>query len=178
MSLAYPSARMEGQDGGCDCHPEDDMTTTEITLSTKYQHGSPEQRVWRHVSFDTVTDCWLWTGATQRGYGVFNLGARGIGFVRAHRYVYELLRGRIADGLVLDHLCRNSGCVNPWHLEAVTQRTNILRGDGLIADQARRTQCPQGHPYDEQNTRLFRGARRCRACDRIRQATKRGATRA
>src|SRR6266496_2265386 len=74
--------------------------------------------------------CWLWTGKTGRdGYGRIGLGGRGaLVRVRAHRFAYELLIGPIPDGLQIDHLCRVRHCVNPAHLEPVTQRENILRG--------------------------------------------------
>jgi hypothetical protein len=69
--------------------------------------------------------CWEWTGRTDQGYGRVSIGGRQL---RAHRVVYERLVGRVPDGLVLDHLCRNRGCVNPDHLEPVTNEENIRRG--------------------------------------------------
>ena len=98
------------------------------------------------------TPCWLWTGAlTYQGYGRFYIGTDSE--VRAHRYAYEQLIGLIPDGLVLDHLCRMEACVNPDHLEAVTDQVNILRGVGTAANAARKTHCPQGHPYSGTNLR-------------------------
>lgn len=88
--------------------------------------------------------------------------------VRAHRLVYELLVGPIPDGLQLDHLCRNRGCVRPDHLEPVTRRTNILRGTGPSAIHARKTQCPHGHPYDRTVTRRGTTERRCSTCENAR----------
>lgn len=111
-----------------------------------------------------VTDngCWEWTAyRTSRGYGRF-VGRS------AHRVVYETVVGHDADGLDLDHLCRNPSCVNPDHLEAVTHRENVLRGDGVAARHARANHCPQGHPYSGENLfiRSTDGARMCRACSR------------
>ena len=112
--------------------------------------------------------CWLWTKAVRPdGYGVF--GAAPGRIVYAHRFSYELHRGPIPAGMVLDHLCRVRSCVNPAHLEAVTDRVNILRGVGMTAINARRTHCPQGHPLDGV-TRRYTGRqthqRYCRRCNR------------
>jgi hypothetical protein len=112
--------------------------------------------------------CWLWTAAVNRnGYGVFGLKRR----IRlAHCASYEMHRGQIPEGLELDHLCRVPCCVNPDHLEAVTHRVNILRGN--TRSYIRVTHCPRGHPYDEVNAyRFFVGdgrelARNCRVCCR------------
>ena len=82
----------------------------------------------------------------------------------AHRVSYELFRGPIPDGLQIDHLCRIRHCVNPDHLEAVTQRENILRGTSPSAKAAARDACINGHPYTPENTKLFRGDRQCRTC--------------
>jgi hypothetical protein len=75
--------------------------------------------------------CWIWTGAkakTKNGsYGVINRGKRGEGLIHAHRLSYKLHKGKIPDGLELDHLCRITLCVNPRHLEPVTRRVNVLR---------------------------------------------------
>lgn len=72
--------------------------------------------------------CWEWIGTTDRnGYGHI-WGGPGKGPLAAHRVAYELLVGPIPDGLCLDHLCRNTSCVNPQHLEPVTYAENYLRG--------------------------------------------------
>lgn len=72
------------------------------------------------------TPCWRWLKALDKdGYGTCSVDNR---YVRAHRLSYEWDRGPIAEGLVLDHLCRVSACVNPDHLEPVTVRENTLRG--------------------------------------------------
>jgi hypothetical protein len=69
--------------------------------------------------------CWLWQGAVATGYGVFNAGSGKA--VYAHRFAYEELVGPIPNGLTLDHLCRTPRCVNPEHLEPVTQAENSRR---------------------------------------------------
>lgn len=113
--------------------------------------------LWSHVS-RADTGCWPWTGCiSPRGYGVF-------GSKRAHRAVYELVVEQIPAGLQLDHLCRNPLCVNPSHMEPVTPRENVLRGNTIAARNAAVTHCPQGHPYNEANTKLRNGWRVCKAC--------------
>ena len=76
------------------------------------------------VSPEPNTGCWLWTGATVRGYGQFWQGDRKI---LAHRFAYVNLVGLVPIGKELDHLCRVRCCCNPAHLEPVTRRENMLR---------------------------------------------------
>jgi HNH endonuclease len=114
--------------------------------------------------------CWVWTATTnKKGYGRFNIGGK---LHQAHRVAYELLIGPVPAGLLPDHLCRNSSCVNPAHLEIVTNRENTLRGAGASASNARKTHCPKGHPYDRANTyRRPDGGRECRICKQVRGAS-------
>jgi hypothetical protein len=113
-------------------------------------------------------DCWEWAGAHNRdGYGTAYKDGRPQG---AHRVIYELLVGPIPDGLQIDHLCRNRGCVNPAHMEPVTKKVNLLRGEGVGARFARKTHCANGHPFDAENTRITpAGYRVCRTCHRNRE---------
>jgi hypothetical protein len=117
---------------------------------------APEVRFFRYVV--QRHECWLWTGAIARGYGMFWDGHRR---VKAHRWIYEHMRAGIPAGLQIDHLCRDAKCVNPWHMEPVTARVNVLRSGNPAALASRRTNCINGHP-------LIRcGARRiCRICRR------------
>lgn len=104
--------------------------------------------------------CWVWTASRDHcGYGKFHDGR----MVLAHRWSYEHHVGPIPDGLVLDHLCRNRACVNPEHLEPVTQRTNLLRGMGPNV-RALHTHCQRGHLIDGINSD---GGRYCRECSRV-----------
>ena len=120
--------------------------------------------------------CWLWMKAVRPdGYGVF--GATPGRIVYAHRYSYELHRGPIPAGMVLDHKCRVRCCVNPAHLEAVTDRVNILRGTGYSARNARRKHCPKGHPLDGVTRRrngIQSTQRYCLRCNRDRAAARKG----
>jgi hypothetical protein len=108
--------------------------------------------------------CWLWKGKKDYGYG--RVGMKGTHH-RAHRLIYESLKGPIPDGLVLDHLCRNRSCVNPAHLEPVTVQENCKRGDF-----GARTQCKHGHPLTGENLYEYQGingpARGCKTCRRER----------
>ena len=119
---------------------------------------------WARV--EKSTGCWIWRGSVGVwGYGQFQ-PRRGRN-LRAHRVAWELIRGPIPQGLVLDHLCRNKLCVNPDHLEPVTNRVNTLRGVGPSAMNAAKTECKHGHPFIAENTRIdHKGKRVCRTCDR------------
>lgn len=122
-------------------------------------------RFWDKV--DKGGECWPWLGATNpNGYG--SIWAPALGkTVRAHRWSYEFHVGPIPDGMTIDHLCRNRGCVNPAHLEAVPFTENNRRGNSPSAINARRTHCVHGHELAGQNLSVRdNGSRRCRACER------------
>lgn len=109
-------------------------------------------------------NCWLWTGAlSKEGYGKFCIDRKNRG---AHVVAYEQVNGPVPDGLELDHLCRVRHCVRPSHLEAVTPQINQRRGNGFSGVNARKTHCPQGHPYAGENVFVSNGKRICRICNR------------
>lgn len=111
----------------------------------------------------TSGGCWEWTGARDRkGYGQFMGEGRKV--VKAHRFIYEALIDVIPTGLTIDHLCRNPGCVNPAHLEPVTSKENTLRGNGITAQNARKTYCLRGHELSGDNVRRSGNKRYCRTC--------------
>jgi HNH endonuclease len=121
-----------------------------------------EERFWAQVN--KTDSCWLWTGhiATGKGYGRIRVNGE---YQKAHRVSYELFVGPIPDGLQLDHLCRVRNCVNPEHLEPVTNRENGLRGTSPIYENLKKTHCSKGHPLSGDN--LYPrtdGGRRCRIC--------------
>ena len=119
-----------------------------------------------------ASGCWIFTGSVNHaGYGLISRGEPTPHLtLRVHRVVYEHHKGPIAEGLALDHLCAVKRCCNPDHLEPVTTSENAKRqwrdGRGYPGTYNKvKTHCPQGHPYDEANTRFYRGKRHCRKCE-------------
>jgi hypothetical protein len=110
-----------------------------------FRAGGPLVRFWRMV--EKTDTCWNWTGCHRDdGYGYFHVW-KGI-HERAHVFSYQIAKGLVPKGLELDYLCRNRGCVNPDHLEAVTRRENLMRSPiAMPAINARKKTCPKGHPY-------------------------------
>lgn len=161
------SRGMYGRTGFCPMHYQRKRLYGSVGESDpRFMKGyDREERFWSKVDRrDSREPCWEWiAGLFADGYGNFkddDQKSKG-----AHRIAYELLRGPIPEGLELDHLCRNRKCVNPWHLEAVTRRENLMRGEGIAAKYGRATSCPNGHEYTEENIyRDHRGSRRCRIC--------------
>lgn len=126
-----------------------------------------KQRFFAKVTLPNADGCMVWAGGkVHNGYGVFSNGRRQ---VYAHRWSYEMWVGPIPDGLQLDHLCRVRDCVAPAHLEPVTARENLLRGDTVNARNAAKTHCPNGHELAGANLRkadAARGRRQCETCHR------------
>lgn len=118
----------------------------------------------------TLGSCWIWTGAkTTTGYGNYGHGkcVEQIGSTtrKAHRISFLLSGREIPGNLPLDHLCRVPLCVNPDHLEPVSDRTNVLRGETIPAANIAKTHCPQGHPYAGSNLEISpSNSRLCRTC--------------
>ena len=137
-----------------------------MTAPRRGQHGlSAKDRLSLYTIAPDQSGCWHWVGVTNPfGYGRVRFDGK---LRMAHRVSYEAYIGPIPDGLDIDHLCRNRSCVNPWHLEPVTERENTLRGISIAAVNAKKTHCDAGHAFDAENTWHFRGGRHCRACRRI-----------
>lgn len=137
--------------------------------------GDAALRLLKRVEIDTSTGCWIFTGGvTANGYGQIRLGRIAEGNRRleyAHRLAYEVFVGPIPDGYCLDHLCRRPSCVFPNHLQPVTQAEKVRRGDSGLHLKVK-THCPQGHPYSEENTSIYRGGRFCRHCRRDRSKVR------
>lgn len=148
-----------------------------------FQLGNPgrprrplRERLFAMTGNPDANGCWPWQGRLYGGYGHIRLGGAEGGATNAHRAMYELLVGPIPDGLQLDHLCRNRKCVNPEHLEPVTCKENLRRGDTWQARNAAKTHCPAGHAYDAANTYIDgKGGRCCRACGRDKMRRRRAA---
>lgn len=126
--------------------------------------GSLEERLRSRYQVDDVTSCWNWTGAISAGkYGSLYSNGR---MQKAHRLSYELSCGSIPDGLDLDHLCRNTRCINPAHLEPVTRSENLRRSP-IMDRHSHKTRCPNGHPYEGENLHVrTNGHRVCVTCRR------------
>lgn len=121
---------------------------------------SPEERFQSRIIIEPSSGCWLWQGALNSdGYGTLRVSGRRM---RAHRFAYESFVGPIGEGLTIDHLCRVRNCVNPGHLEPVTCRENLMRGETHAAANAAKTTCPRGHLFDMS----IGGRRMCRTCRR------------
>lgn len=117
------------------------------------------ERLWSKVKTPVgIGECWEWLAAKDRhGYGKFWNGEMSV-FV--HRFIYEQIIGSVHEESDLDHLCRNPGCVNPYHLEPVTHKENVMRGIGIATRNAKKTHCPKGHLLEGDNlvpNRLKRG---------------------
>lgn len=114
----------------------------------------------------TESGCWIWTaGVNHSGYGIIGINQ----FPRlAHRVAYELLKGEIPEGLVLDHLCRVPSCCNPSHLQPVTDRENFLRGVHPSARFHKHNICKRGHVLSEEDIGHWsNGTRVCNICRRM-----------
>lgn len=166
----------------CGCGLETRLETHRFVAGHwyKWSAGQWESRFWSKV--EKSDGCWLWRGAkykanykhSTRYYGKFYFQENGKRYdITAHRMAYRLTHGDIPDCLVIDHLCRNTLCVNPDHLEAVTQSVNLGRGETVNATNKAKTHCVNGHEFTPENTFYVTTrptTRVCRECSKIRSA--------
>lgn len=125
-------------------------------MSIHIYYKDPIQRLTDSTEFTDT--CWIWLGnLSASGYSLIKVDGKQ---TKAHRYFYELFIDNIADGLTIDHLCRNKRCVNPEHLEPVSNRENIKRG----IDARYGKYCARGHKRDGNTVEYGSGGRTCLLC--------------
>ena len=151
------------------------LSDTEQRFWEKVEGVNPTTGSLRSGGKDPATRCWEWKGhISNDGYGTFYFQTSRTRM--AHRLAYELVLGPIPEGMVLDHLCRRRSCVNPKHLQPVTNLENIDRGS---IGSVRRSHCSHGHPFDETNTIIRRDTKgrskgqRCGICLQIHRVAPR-----
>lgn len=129
-------------------------------------HRNKKHNFESHVMPIPESGCWLWMGAVnKKGYGTYH-PKEGL-LISMHRWFYEKYKGPIPEGLVIDHKCRVRSCVNPDHLETVTNIENVMRGESSPAKKARQTHCKRGHLLSEDNLiKTVSGFRECKKCSR------------
>lgn len=125
------------------------------------------ERIFRKIEPDPITECWIWTGAITRGYGYMRLRDRS---ERVHRVIYAWLIKPIPRGMangesVVGHSCNRKSCCNPEHLEIVTQKGNVMYGNGPSSVNAKKKHCHNGHPLPD-NPMRKNGSRFCVICDK------------
>lgn len=130
-------------------------------ILTRPQRGRFQgQSLWDRL-FVTEDGCWQLESNSNEPYLRLSLKE---GRIMAHRLFYELFRESIPKGLQIDHLCRNTWCVNPDHLEPVTSQTNNLRGEGIPAQNARKKKCLRGHNLPKEYFSSSDSRRYCTTC--------------
>lgn len=113
-------------------------------------------------------DCLRWTGYRRPdGYGMMRAWGKT---TYAHRVAYVMHFGTIPDGAQIDHTCKMRDCVNPAHLEAVSQQVNLARA--TRPQSIVRTHCGKGHEFTPENTYRWRDTRKCRTCMTLASKTK------
>lgn len=131
-----------------------------------------EMRFWEKVNKNGATPqyrpdlgpCWLWTGVIgSHGYGEIHVGGERKMITAPHASL-KIHGVMVPKGFVPDHLCDEKRCVRISHFQIVSQAVNILRANSAPAINSRKTECDYGHPFSKENTHIYRGHRRCKAC--------------
>ena len=181
LALAEPDWRSDVLEGTCSIDNCEKSVRARGWCSKHYQrfmkYGDPTyvltllDRLLKKTVVAGPDECWLWTGVETGKNARCHYGKmkRAGQWVQAHRVAYELLVGPIPGGLVIDHLCRVTLCINPRHLEPVTVGENNRRGIGVGGTNSRKTHCERGHELRGGNVRIqaYDGGRRCIACERL-----------
>lgn len=170
---------------------KNDMSELGVTTVSQFVEKSADfsgkiisAQFWKHVSKSEESSCWLWNGSRgNTGYGRLTVRVSGYGEyakagIGAHRIAFIMKNGPIPDGLVIDHLCRIRNCVNPSHLEAVSNKENVRRGCAFRYTGL----CPHGHEMTDANTfrrtkkdgRVWTGCIQCRKAAYSRWVQRRG----
>lgn len=133
------------------------------------------------IKFGERDACWPWIGARlPKGYGTYCFSA-GSSPALAHRISFSLYVGPIPEAFEIDHLCNNTWCVNPSHLNATSPYDNNMRSKSVSAVNSKKTHCKHGHVFDSENTyirkeRSGRRGRTCRRCQANHQKSRRDKT--
>ncbi len=131
------------------------------------------QRFYSKIKINEKTGCWEWQASLDKnGYGIFEFKYKRW---KAHRFSLFSHGIKLIEGFEVDHLCRNSKCVNPEHLEQVIHQQNVLRGISFPAVNFQKTHCKNGHEFNEKNTYIHptNGERHCRICIKMSQRKRR-----
>jgi len=138
-------------------------------LKKRFRSSDIPESEWFWLGVKKTKTCWLWQRSKNNtGYGTVSWYGKAL---TAHVLAYTLLRGQIVEGLELDHLCKTRDCVNPDHLEPVTHKENVLRGESPSAVHSRKTHCIRGHEFSGDNLKILKrknnkSQRVCRTCQR------------
>ena len=139
------------------------------TIAALYVQTDVIARLNARIKHDPDAGCLTWTGyRNPKGYGTINVAGTP---VYAHRLSWENANGPIPEGKCILHKCDNPPCCNPDHLFLGTRAENnadmVAKGRARQgASQAAKTHCKRGHAFTADNTRVYRGKRHCRACER------------
>lgn len=107
----------------------------------------------------TKEDCWLWHGTRgSKGYGRYSAGAVDL---RAHVAVYQKYFGKVPLGKILHHKCEIILCVNPHHMELLTNAEHAMISKSVGRINSEKTHCLNGHIFSHKNSQ---GRRVCRIC--------------
>jgi hypothetical protein len=145
--------------------------------------GDDEARLLMKIDRRGPNECWPWLGGgSGDGYGQIRIKGAAR---RAHIVMYEMTRGPIPEGFILDHTCHKPSecdggdtcphrlCCNPDHVE-VTTREHNTSAERMSSFHRRKTHCPQGHEYTTENTiGNKRSGRLCKTCSKKHKAAYR-----